>query len=121
MRKRHAASARSGRLLARFWANPELWYKYLKYNIHFLGFSIPLKNPSSARYAAKSLGKPKQIGQQHLCFVRRGVCCCSAVARGSLPLPSPSLGVSSLDLGRSRKVSGPFSFPKGFSNARRIC
>src|SRR5271155_3545011 len=45
-----------------------------------------------------------------LYLVRRSVCCCSAVARGSLPLPSPSLGVSSLDLGRSRKVSGPFSF-----------
>src|SRR5262249_52269108 len=47
----------------------------------------------------------------HLRFVRRGVCCCSAVARGPLLLPSPSLGVSSLDLGRSRKVSGPFSLP----------
>src|SRR5262249_12250068 len=52
-----------------------------------------------------------QLGQQHLRFVRRGVCCCSAVARGPLLLPSPSLGVSSLDLGRSRKVSGPFSLP----------
>ena len=50
-----------------------------------------------------------QLGQQHLRFVRRGVCCCSAVARGPLLLPSPSLGVSSLDLGRCRKVSGPFS------------
>src|ERR1700691_1501543 len=53
--------------------------------------------------------KPQEIGQQPLYFVRRSVCCGSAVARGSLPFPSPSLGVSSLDLGRSRKVSGPFS------------
>src|SRR5262249_23075139 len=52
-----------------------------------------------------------QLGQQHLRFVRRGVCCCSAVARRPFLLPSPSLGVSSLDLGRSRKVSGPFSLP----------
>jgi hypothetical protein len=43
----------------------------------------------------------EQLGQQGLRFVRRGVCCCSAVTRGSLALPSPSLGVSSLDLGRS--------------------
>ena len=40
--------------------------------------------------------------------MRRGVSYCSAVAGGFLALPSPSLGVSSLDLGRSRKVSGPF-------------
>src|SRR6202050_1770916 len=51
-----------------------------------------------------------QIGQQDLRFVRRGVSYCSAVAGGFLALPSPSLGVSSLDLGRSRKVSGPFLF-----------
>src|SRR5580692_4758047 len=50
----------------------------------------------------------RQIGQHHLRFVRRGVSYCSAVAGGFLALPSPSLGVSSLDLGRSRKVSGPF-------------
>ena len=48
-------------------------------------------------------------------FVRRSVCCCSAVARDSLSLPSPSLGVSSLDLGRSRKVSGPFYYQALFS------
>jgi hypothetical protein len=51
----------------------------------------------------------EELGQQHLRFVRRGVYCCSAVAGGSLALPSPSLGVSSLDLGRSSNVSGPFS------------
>src|SRR5271154_358402 len=51
-----------------------------------------------------------QIGQQHLRFVRRGVSYCSAVARGFLALPSPSLGVSSLDLGRSPQVSGPLLF-----------
>ena len=50
-----------------------------------------------------------QIGQYDLRFVRRGVSYCSAVAGGFLALPSPSLGVSSLDLGRSRKVGGPFS------------
>ena len=62
----------------------------------------------------KSQEKPEEKqgkkGQQHLLFVRRDVYCCSAVARGSLALPSPSLGVSSLDLGRSSNVSGPFSF-----------
>src|SRR5579863_6161399 len=56
----------------------------------------------------------KGIGQQRLRFVRRGVYCCSAVARELLPLPSPSLGVSSLDLGRSSNVSGPFSLSKIF-------
>ena len=59
------------------------------------------------RIHGKSSGR---IGQQDLRFVRRGVSYCSAVARGFLALPSPSLGVSSLDLGRSRKVSGPFLF-----------
>src|SRR5579862_8512951 len=58
-----------------------------------------------------------QIGQQDLRFVRRGVSYCSAVARGFLALPSPSLGVSSLDLGRSRKVSGPFLLAFGVSCA----
>ena len=57
------------------------------------------------RIRGKSSGR---IGQQDLRFVRRGVSYCSAVAGGFLALPSPSLGVSSLDLGRSRKVSGPF-------------
>jgi hypothetical protein len=56
------------------------------------------------------VGNAGELGQQHLRFVRRGVCCCSAVARGFLLLSSPSLGVSSLDLGRSRKVSGLFLF-----------
>jgi len=60
-----------------------------------------------------------QIGQQDLRFVRRGVSYCSAVARGFLALPSPSLGVSSLDLGRSRKVSGPFLLAFGFLPAVR--
>src|SRR5580698_7243132 len=59
----------------------------------------------------------RQIGQQHLRFVRRGVSYCSAVAGGFLALPSPSLGVSSLDLGRSRKVSGPFLLVFGFAQA----
>src|SRR3984885_13977931 len=58
-----------------------------------------------------------QIGQQDLRFVRRGVSYCSAVARGFLALPSPSLGVSSLDLGRSRKVSGPFLLAFGVLRA----
>src|ERR1700688_4758956 len=58
-----------------------------------------------------------QIGQQHLRFVRRGVSYCSAVAGGFLALPSPSLGVSSLDLGRSRKVSGPFLLVFGLLHA----
>src|SRR6201993_3805601 len=53
-----------------------------------------------------------EIGRPALNFVQRGVCCCSAVTGDSLALPSPSLGVSSLDLGRSRKVSGPFSFQR---------
>src|SRR5580704_5942193 len=58
-----------------------------------------------------------QIGQQDLRFVRRGVSYCSAVAGGFLALPSPSLGVSSLDLGRSRKVSGPFLLAFGVLRA----
>src|SRR5580704_2843904 len=58
-----------------------------------------------------------RIGQHHLRFVRRGVSYCSAVAGGFLALPSPSLGVSSLDLGRSRKVSGPFLLVFGFAQA----
>src|SRR4029077_11052292 len=58
---------------------------------------------------------PAPIGQQDLRFVRRSVSYCSAVAGGFLALPSPSLGVSSLDLGRSRKVSGPFLLGFGFS------
>ena len=58
-----------------------------------------------------------QIGQQDLRFVRRGVSYCSAVAGGFLALPSPSLGVSSLDLGRSRKVSGPFLLVFAFLHA----
>ena len=49
--------------------------------------------------------------------MRRGVSYCSAVARGFLALPSPSLGVSSLDLGRSRKVSGPFLLAFGVLRA----
>ena len=61
-----------------------------------------------------------EIGQQHLRFVRRGVSYCSAVAGGFLALPSPSLGVSSLDLGRSRKVSGPFLLLFGLFARRRF-
>jgi hypothetical protein len=69
----------------------------------------------------KSRENGKGIGQQHLLFVRRGVYCCGAVARGSLALPSPSLGVSSLDLGRSRNVSGPFSFASAsFASAIKV-
>src|SRR5271154_352254 len=78
----------------------------LKSIIYFwrhISFNEPETLP--CRICGESSG---QIGQQHLRFVRRGVSYCSAVARGFLALPSPSLGVSSLDLGRSRKVSGPF-------------
>src|ERR1700692_4714003 len=80
--------------------------KFLSCNSYFLShtsFNEPGTLP--CRIRGKSSG---QIGQQDLRFVRRGVSYCSAVARGFLALPSPSLGVSSLDLGRSRKVSGPF-------------
>ncbi len=65
-------------------------------------------------------GNTGQKGQEPLRFVRRGVCCCSAVARGSLSLPSPSLGVSSLDLGRSRKVSGLFLFRRHSGRPGRV-
>ena len=76
-------------------------------SISYLCFSVSLNEAETlpCRIRGESSG---QIGQQDLRFVRRGVSYCSAVARGFLALPSPSLGVSSLDLGRSRKVSGPF-------------
>src|SRR5262245_51139475 len=45
----------------------------------------------------KTLGKKRQ---HHLPFVRCGVFYCSAVTRFASRLPPPSLGVSSLDLGR---------------------
>jgi hypothetical protein len=62
-----------------------------------------------AQFAGKVGEIAGGIGQQGLRFVRRGVCCCSAVARGFLALPPPSLGVSSLDLGRS-PCERPFFF-----------
>jgi hypothetical protein len=60
--KAHDASARGGRLLARFWANPELVYKYLKYNEHFLEIGVSpnrkiLVCPICGKVARKSPGK----------------------------------------------------------------
>ena len=74
-----------------------------------------------------------EIGQQHLRFVRRGVCCCSAVVRESFlntvallgrflprlgPLPQGErpffLGGR---FGRSRKVSGAFLLAAHFLSA----
>src|SRR5882757_10711319 len=54
------------------------------------------------------------FGWQALIFVRCGVGYCNAVA-----IPLPSLGVSSLDLGRS-SVSGPFFWPAGIGTAKAI-
>jgi hypothetical protein len=79
------------------------WLKSIDYLWRHISLSRSERLP--CRIRGKSSGR---IGQQDLRFVRRGVSYCSAVAGGFLALPSPSLGVSSLDLGRSRKVSGPF-------------
>src|SRR5580692_7863235 len=90
----------------RIFGQVDLVPKWLK-SIGYLWRHISLSRPEwlPCRIHGKSSGR---IGQQDLRFVRRGVSYCSAVAGGFLALPSPSLGVSSLDLGRSRKVSGPF-------------
>src|SRR5207245_11554584 len=47
------------------------------------------------------------LRQRPLPFVRRGVYCCSAVTR-LVAFPPPSLGVSSLDLGRLHPQAAPF-------------
>src|SRR5207245_11741177 len=47
------------------------------------------------------------LRQRPLPFVRRGVYCCSAVTR-LVAFPPPSLGVSSLDLGRLHPRAAPF-------------
>jgi len=92
--------------LAHFWAGPGFMPKGLttiSYYRSSRSFNETEGLPCTIR------GKTQApIGQQDLRFVRRSVSYCSAVAGGFLALPSPSLGVSSLDLGRSRKVSGPF-------------
>src|SRR5581483_11085470 len=51
------------------------------------------------------------FGLATLHFVRRGVYCCSAVARA---IAMPSLGVSSLDLGRLQPRAALFSYPACF-------
>src|SRR5580700_10934198 len=99
----------------RIFGQVDLVPKWLK-SIGYLWRHISLSRPEwlPCRIHGKSSGR---IGQQDLRFVRRGVSYCSAVAGGFLALPSPSLGVSSLDLGRSRKVSGPFLLVFGFAQA----
>jgi len=94
--------------LAHFWAGPGFMPKGLT-TISYYRYSRSFNETEGLPCTIR--GKTQApIGQQGLRFVRRSVSYCSAVAGGFLALPSPSLGVSSLDLGRSRKVSGPFLF-----------
>src|SRR5262249_32112897 len=60
------------------------------------------------RQARRGIGRASfREGRPPLCFVRRGVYCCSAVTR-PVAFPPPSLGVSSLDLGRLHPRAASF-------------
>src|SRR5262245_18942491 len=64
-------------------------------------------NPPSLHRAGSSYAEKVQRSLLFpLRFVRCGVCCCGAVA---IALPPPSLGVSSLDLGRLHPQAALFS------------
>jgi len=103
--------AAPGVFLGRVALEPKLLKSFIYFRCHG---SFNESGTLPCRIRGKS---SSQIGQQDLRFVRRGVSYCSAVAGGFLALPSPSLGVSSLDLGRSRKVSGPFLLAFGLLRA----
>src|SRR5262249_16608423 len=60
---------------------------------------------------------PGEIGQQHLRFVRRGVCCCSAVARESSLVTVALLGRFLPRLGPLPQGERSFSFSARVSSA----
>ena len=61
-----------------------------------------------------------EIGQQHLRFVRRGVCCCSAVARESSLNTVALLGRFLPRLGPLPQGERPFFFSRRFGRSRKV-
>src|ERR1700722_937713 len=61
-----------------------------------------------------------EIGQQHLRFVRRGLCCCSAVARESSLNTVALLGRFLPRLGPLPQGERPFFFSRRFGRSRKV-